>query len=393
MMKWTWCLLVVGALFLSTADVSWADPPAQLLVRGVPFVSIAEANALDAWVTAWTPSARAAHMMVLRYYRPEAKTAEDYMKATDEQEGPLQEEWEDAKGLDEVRALLSAGKPVIVVTAITPYAHELYSMFEMLLASGAQMGVNLRELDSRDYSSRILGHMVGLDAQRKIGKAIPMNPLHELAIRCERVVVGVDPARRVVIVHDASFGPSWEVPYDDFEVMWSAADHMYCVLAPKDGAQSPVTASSAYPARTPDQQAAEHFLYGYSLAATGKAAEAGERYRAGLSLEGLSRGYRFLFLQERSFLAYRQGKWEEAVSLLRQATEEIPQAPGPWVRMAQICRDTGVAGGKTAGDEFQKKADELAADEAGMEAGAKAFPENLPSPVPLIRMIPGPPPE
>ena len=386
------CLFSALPTVLS-ADVPPAEPPARVLIGGVPFISITEGNALEASGTFWTPSSRAAHMMVLRYYRPEAKTWDDYHKATDEQSGTLREESGDAKGLEELRALLSAGNPVIVVTASTPYAHELYYTFELLLGAGARLGVNLRDLDAKDYSSRILGRMVGLDVQRKIGENIPMNPLHELATRCERVAVGLDPTRRVVIVHDPAFGPAWEVPYDDFERMWSAAGRMYCVLAPKDGAPPSVAATPAYPPRTPDQQAAECYLYGYSLAATGKAAEAEERYRAGLSLEGLSPGYRFLFLQERGYLAYRQKRSEEAVSLLREATEQIPQAPGPWFLMARICRETGAAGGKSAADEFQRKAEKLAGDEEGMRVGLKAFPDNLPSHAPLITLIPGPPPK
>ena len=371
-----------------------AEPAAGVLIAGVPFVPVAEASALPAWVEVWTPSARAAHMMVLRYYRPEARTAEEYVKATGKEKGSLREQWGDAKGLNELRDLLSAGNPVIVVTASTPYAHELYGVFGMLLSAGADFGgVKLRDLDSQDYSSCILGRMAGLDLLRKIAETSPMNPLHELATRWVRVVVGLDPDRRMVIVHDPVFGPAWEVPYDDFERMWSAAGHMYCVLAPKDGARPPAATTSAYPPRTTDQRAAECYLYGYSLAATGKAAEADERYRTGLSLEGLSAGYRFIFLQERGYLAYRQKRGEEAVSLLRQATEQIPQAPGPWFLMAEICRGTGAAGGKKAASEFQRTAEKLAGDQAGLQVGMKAFPDNLISSRPLISLIPGPPPK
>jgi hypothetical protein len=404
-------------LTVVSADAPPAEPPAGVLIGGVPFVSIKEGCAIEHPSLMFEhPSSRAARMMVLRYHRPEAKTWEDYLKATDKQNGPLREEWGDAKGLDQLRALLSAGNPVIVVTASTPYAHELYSVFEMLIRTGAQFDVNLQDLDSKDYSSRILGRMVGLDVHRKMSEtklknvktygrtesgwdgkspqdAPRMNPLHEIVTRCARVVVGLDPARRVVIVHDPVFGPAWEAPQHDFEAVWSAADRKYCVLAPKDGARPSVAATSAYPPRTPDQRAAECYVHGYSLAATGKAAEADERYRAGLSLEGLSAGYRFLFLQERGYLAYRRKRGEEAVSLLRQATEQIPQAPGPWFLMARICRETGVGGGKSAATEFQRIAERLAGDEAGMQAGSNAFPDNLLSYAPLITLIPGPPPK
>jgi tetratricopeptide (TPR) repeat protein len=404
------CLVFALPTMISACSPA-AEPSAPVLIGGVPFVSAAEGSTIEHPSLMFQhPRSRAAHMMALRYYRPEAKTWDDYLKATDEKKGPLREKWGEAKGLDELRVLVSAGNPVIVVTASTPYAHELYPVFEMLLRAGAEFGVKLKDLDSQDYSSRILGRMVGLDVQRKIGEAKQenvqvygkppqgaplMNPLHEIATRCARVVVGLDPARRVVIVHDPEFGPASEVPFDDFEVMWSAADHMYCVLAPKGGARPSVTATSAYPPRTPDQRAAECYLYGYSLAATGKAAEADERYRAGLSLDGLSAGYRFLFLQERGFLAYRRRQWEEAVSLLRQATEQVPQAPGPWFWMAQICRETGAAGGKSAADEFQRTAEKLAGDEAGLRAGMQAFPDNLnlATYAPLITLTPGPPPE
>ncbi len=391
-------VLVLGDLGTSrvvSADLPPAEAPAPVLVGGVPFVSIKEGCAIEhpALIKVYHPSSRAAHMMVLRYHRPDAKTWEDYLEATDEQNGPLREEWGDGKTLDELRALLSAGNPVLVVTANTPYAHELYGIFEMLIGGGAQFGVNLQDLDSQDYSSRIVGRMVGLDVHRKIGESFPMNPLHEIATRCVRVVVGFDLARRVVIVHDPVFGPAWEVPYDDFEAMWSAADRMYCVLMPKDGARPSLAMTAAYPPRTPDQQAAEYYLYGYSLAATGRPAEAEERYRAGLNIRDLSAGYRFIFLQERGYLAYRQKRSQKALALLRRTTEQIPQAPGPWFLMAQICRETGAGGGKSAADEFQRTAEKLAGDEEALGAGLEAFPDNLLSFAPLITVIPGPAPK
>jgi hypothetical protein len=177
-------------LFSALPTLVFADePPARALIGGVPFVSMKEGCAIEHPSLMFQhPSSRAAHMMALRYHRPQAKTWEDYRKATDEQKGPLREKWGDAKSLDELRALLAAGNPVIVVTTRTPYAHDLYGVFEMALAAGAQMGVNLEDLDSQDYSSRILGRMVGLDVQRKIEETAlvgaRMNPLHEIATRC-----------------------------------------------------------------------------------------------------------------------------------------------------------------------------------------------------------------
>lgn len=408
------CCCLALYLFAALAPVVFADSPpvapAQVLIGGVPFISIAEGCAIEhPSLLFWHPSARAAHMMVLRYNRANAKTWEDYVKDTDEATGALREKVGEARDLEELGALLSAGNPVVVITASTPYAHSLYGVFEMLLAAGAEYGgVKLQDLDARDYSSRLLGRMVGLDVHRKIAEtemqgftvyggpvegAPRMNPLHEIATRCSRVVVGLDPVRRVVIVHDPVFGPAWEVPYDDFERMWSAADRMYSVLEWKDGTRPSAAPMSAYPPRTPDQRAAEEYLYGYSLAATGRTAEADERYRAGLSIEDLSVGYRFLFLQERGYLAYRRHNPEEAVSLLRQATEQIPQAPVPWQLMAEICGKTGAAGGKPAANEFKGKADKLWADQAGLRAGLELFPDNLVSSSPLIAIFPQLPPD
>jgi len=403
------CHCLALYLFAALATVVFADPPpvdpAQVLIGGVPFISIAEGCAIEhPSLLMWHPSARAAHMMALRYNQADAKTWEDYLKATDDRAGALREKEGEARDLEELGALLSAGNPVVVVTASTPYAHSLYGVFEMLLAAGGEYGgMKLQDLDARDYSSQLLGRMVGLDVHRKMAEtkmesvtvyggpaegAARMNPLHEIAMRCSRVVVGLDPVRRVVIVHDPVFGPAWEVPYNDFERMWSAADRMYSVLERKDGTRSSAATTSAYPPRTPDQRAAEEYLYGYSLAATGKTTEADERYRAGLSIEDLSVGYRFLFLQERGYLAYRRGDPEEAVSLLRQATEQIPQAPVPWQLMAEICGKTGAAGGKPAANEFEGKADKLWADQAGLRAGLELFPDNLVSSWPLIAVVP-----
>jgi len=390
--QWLAVCLLSALPIAAFADRPPAEPPARVLIEGVPFVSIGDPCAKP--LAANNPSAAAAYMMVFRYYRPEAKTFRDYFEAADAQKGSLREEWKSAKSLNQLRELVSSGNPVIIVTARTPYAHELYAMFVMFLGAGADLGgVKLRDLDAKDYSSRLLGRMVSLEVLRKIAKAGPMNPLDEWVTQCSRVVVGLDPARRVVILHDPEFGPAWETSYDDFEKMWSAADRRYCLLTPKDGSRPTAASAPAYPPRTANQRAAECYLYGYSLAATGKPAEADERYRAGLGLEGLSAGYRFILLQERGYLAYRQKRNEEAIALLRQATEQIPQAPGPWFLMANICRETGAAGGKTAAAEFQKTAEKLAGDQIGLQTGLKAFPDNLFSSVPLMTLIPGPSPK
>lgn len=47
-----------------------------------------------------------------------------------------------------------------------------------------------------------------------------------------RVVIGYDDERRVMIVHDPSFGPAWEIGYEDFENMWRYNEFIFlaCLL-------------------------------------------------------------------------------------------------------------------------------------------------------------------
>lgn len=389
----------------------------RILLPGVPFISVGEAARLDyPQLATQSLYLRATEMMSLRYHQPQARGWDDYQAATDGAKGSFMVKADRANGVGDLRQFLLRGHPVVVLTARTPYAHDLYGLFDAMSSTiepsekaardmlrqlrASPLARSLHRLrreervDELDHASGLLGKMVSLDFQRKIGQVLalkpPMNPLHENAVAAARVVVGVDDVRKLVIMHDAAFGPAWEVPFDEFEIMWAAAERWYSVLSPKEGLRVDRTSAPGYPARTSDQRAAQEYFYAYSLAAIGRRDEAEKQYRAILARPELSRGYRYLVLLDAAYLSQRKRQHEEAVSLLRQAAEQIPQAPVPWVMMAEICKETGVAGGGEAAAAHKKKADSLWKDQVGLREGLKAFPD-LPSRYPLISLVPGPP--
>ena len=49
-----------------------------------------------------------------------------------------------------------------------------------------------------------------------------------------RVVIGYDDDRDVTILHDPTFGPAWEVSYQDFDDMWAPGGRTFAAVHPPD---------------------------------------------------------------------------------------------------------------------------------------------------------------
>lgn len=264
-------------------------------------------------------------------------------------------------GLPDLRELLRRGQPVGVTTALTPWAHPLYESFELLVRVGA-VKIKL----PATHASHLLGTMLPL----KYAKKFPTNPLNESVTAAARVVVGMDDDRQVVIIHDPSFGPAWEVGYREFDAMWSPMDRNYFTCSRATGTPGAV-AAGGYRPRTPDERAAAHFVWATALHATEQTREAEAELQRALALEGVSSAYRHILYHELALTFEDLGRRQEAIATLRQAITALPEDYSVWRDLAELIGDADSPGARTA----RAHADSLAADSAAV----RRLEEELPS--------------
>ena len=196
---------------------------------------------------------------------------------------------------------MARGIPIVVNLAMTPAAHPAEpnaAALATLIGSGElRAGSNLTQqqwehaqqllTQYAGISSGVLGKMADLDTLRRWGDLLGQKIWQESVLLTSRVVVGYDDERKVVVLHDPSFGPAWEVSYGDFEKMWGLFDHASMLMYPPDYAKVLASRSAvpSYAQRTAAQRAAESFVFGYALASTGRLAEAKVRLNAGLAVQ------------------------------------------------------------------------------------------------------------
>jgi len=220
-------------------------------------------------------------------------------------------------------------------------------------------------------ASGVLGQMVALDTLRRWGQVVGAETLRESALMACRVVIGYDDPRKVIILHDPSFGPAWELSYADFETMWSFWGRFYAATYPNDFARvlAKRSAASPYPARTAAQHGAEEYAYGYALASVGRRNEAEARLRAGLAIPGLPSGYRHLMLLEIGRLAAARHDTASAVATYREAGNLLPQDNRSWLFLGQLLQ-------RQQADSLLGRAAALCADSAAQEAAWRALPHD-----------------
>jgi hypothetical protein len=163
--------------------------------------------------------------------------------------------------------------------------------------------------------------------------------LNESVSAADRVVIGYDDDRRVVTMHDPSFGPALEVSYDAFESMWEPMNRGYVITYPPDATArlSRHTNAAAYRSRSTNERAAFQYVLGYALSCGLNARkEARESFLEGLELPELSPGYRHLFLVELAVLAMSDNNHGSAVKFLREATALVPHHSLPWRMLLAI---------------------------------------------------------
>jgi tetratricopeptide (TPR) repeat protein len=310
------------------AQGSTSGVPIRVVIPSVPFVSWNDAAHLEFQDKDFlNPSTAAAFATILKFWEQDLDLLKAHVKAFPRESGGWAiTETGSAKSLADLKPLLARGLPVVVYTAITPFAHPVNPT---AAAFGAMKKVKLKEPGPQ---SRILPLMTPFETFRSLDEAQlhPWETLYDTA----RVLIGYDDTRRLVTLHDASFGPAWQIAYDEFDVMWAARGRGFMVARPNDASKK-ASVSSDYPARTVDQLAATHWVMGSALAAAGRQNDAEAEIKKGLSLADIGKGYQHVLLFELAVQRYARGDIGEAINRSEAAAELVPQDPRPWILLAQ----------------------------------------------------------
>lgn len=351
-----------------------AAPPA--IIPGVPFITWAEAARLEYRDKAiLNPSFAASLGMILKYWGQDHL---ELLKRGGDEAVPTSPggwgvtEARAAKGLDEVKSFVDRGIPVFVSPALTPTAH----IPGPHVFGWAEIDPGLRRLigEERGPRSGVLGRMLALDTFRRLEEGGRVTPWESVFVS-SRVVIGYDDRQKVIILHDPSFGPAWQLGYDEFEKMWAAINRGYMAVYPPNygdvlAKRSP---ASPYPVRTPDHQAAVHYVFGYALSSVGRVVDAEEQFRKGLAIPGIRNGYKHLLLFELALHQRTRGNTEEAIATAQKVIELLPQHHRPWEFLAQVYRSSFLPGWEQKAADAQRKAEALCSDSKAQNTVAKAL--------------------
>jgi hypothetical protein len=303
----------------------------RALIAGVPFVPWNEAA--RHWYRERdraNPSSHAAFLMVLSHWG-------QHWAITDDREAMRQwgvREARRAPGLAEIKPLLAAGTPIIVITALTPLAHPLSPERRALAASrGIPVG--------SAATSGVLGAMAPLEALDRLAQG-PGAARWEPLLAAFRVVVGYDDETRQVTVHDPTLGPGSVIGYAEFERMWALTDRTYFVMRPHEPpARTP--AEPVYRPRTSDELAAADLIGSYALAVAGRGGEAQERLNRALARGGFSPAYEHLLRLELATQLAARGRVAPAIIEAERATMLVPEHYRPWALLTELHRRQGDA--------------------------------------------------
>lgn len=367
--------------------------PPRALILGVPFISWSDAANLDyANKDVVNPSVPASEGMVLQYWGHDLTA----LKQQEQTPPGWTNRAGDSGSVDVLKANISRGIPVVVCPALTSVAHNpgVGAAAMMAMSDSAT-----REALERESSSGVLGPMVALDTLRRWGQVIGGEALRESLLLACRVVIGYDDVRKVVIFHDPSFGPAWEVSYADFEPMWNFSNRSYTLMYPDDFAKVLARRSTApvYPPRTAAQHAAEEYVYGYALASVGRRSEAEARLKDGLAIPGLTPGYRHLMLLELARLAEARHDTATALATYRQSGDLLPQDPRAWAFQGELLQHDSHPGSRQQADSLRSRVTALCADSAAQRAAWRALPHDFvimgacqePAPQPAAQLAAG----
>jgi tetratricopeptide (TPR) repeat protein len=320
------------------AQTETTEPlPAQHYIEGVPFVSWGEAASLDyPDRDILNPSYTAASQMIWRYWGVPIDPTTGW-PAEELPEGAYQSV--DNASLFDLRREIALGHPVEIYPAITSHAHYLYIVVKMMSVLTKDSGYVLEQTGP---TSGMFDEMVSIDAfLEAVAKGCPKNLISDSVYVAQRVVVGYDDTRGVMIIHDPIFGPDWEVPYEDFLEMWRFAFNKMSVPRLDEVGFEPQPAAVAHPVRTADHDAAFALFNGYSLAAVNRLQEAESELRRGLSLDGISLRYQHLLRVELGSLLTSTRRFDEAIAVLREAIQIYPDYFRAWGELGNAYRGKG----------------------------------------------------
>lgn len=328
--------------------------PRKVLISGVPYISWREAHGLDyASKGILNPSDPATIGMMLLYWGQDLELLKNYDEAIPKEGGWGKTERGEAQDFKTVKSLVAQGIPVLVATSISPYGHPVSPV---MWANAAFVGI---QLDQPGGSSRMLGVMLPLKRWKKLDKEYKEkaggSPWESL-LSSPRLLIGYDDDRKVTILHAPSFGPAWEVSYKDFGKMWEVRNRYYLAVYPENYEAVLAERGSAppYRERTPDEQAAERYIYGYSLMAAGDFRKSLKELQAGLAIEGIGPGMMHLLLLESAVGHNFRRDTKKAMALALEASEFVPEHFRPWDFLAWLY-------GQQSGKDWKEKAAEAQA--------------------------------
>lgn len=354
--------------------------PARVLIPGVPFISWRESaqyKGEDSEIA--NPSLPAAFSMLLEYWGKDRKLLDraDFDPESSGFKVIAGNKDNKTWTTTDVKSSLARGIPVLVSLPLTPMAHPLFSTFEIMVNLTQEIGVELN--DEGRPRSNALGRMLSLEEMQKIKEHLNMSPIQESVVIASRLVIGYDDDKKTFMVHDPSFGPVFELRYTDFDRMWAAVDRSYVTFFPDDLSQGKTYGRSvtAYPARTPDEKAATHFVYGYALDCLGRLDEGKEHFEKGLSIPMISKGYRFLLLFELALNLGERNDIPGAIEAAEKAKAILPEHPLPWGFLSQLYTISPDKGNRKKAKEAGEKAKTLEADEEGVKIVADTLPSDF----------------
>jgi len=305
-------------------------PSSQAVILNVPFISWDDERLP---VGEMNPSDPASLYMMFEYW------GEDVTELSDEDETEdLLSDWtiehKDGTSVNDLKPFIADRIPILVrPTGLTPFAHPINPIpFEL--------GVSPYPVTYEPTSGSLFGLFVPLDyAELSIerGSKRPGRILEDI-FWSARVVVGYDDSRSIVYLHDPTFGPYWEVSYDDFEKMWEVGGRRFHFSHPPDyeAVLAEQSLNDEHTSRSPGHQATVRYVFGYALSSIGRNEEAEAQLRQGLEIEGVEDGCRFLLLLELSVVRAKSEDFEEAIVLAKEASRLLPQHHASWFLIASL---------------------------------------------------------
>lgn len=359
-------IICVFSIFALTDSVKAAQEgiPSKGLILGVPFISWNEASQMEyEQKNIVNPALHATSGMILDYWGVRGRNAN----------------WEsqNGKSIEELKPFIAQGIPVFIAPMpLTPFAHPIYFVFEQIAVSKKELEEPAQGLCSW-MSGRKMASLNWFQLYRKsVGG--DSQPLKEVVYYAARIMVGYDDDRKVVIMHDPTFGPAWEVDYTTFDQMWQHVDRSYSFARPAHWEEilEKKDKGKPYRDRNANERAAMHLLYGCGLSAAGRLAEAEEQLTKGSSIQGISKGYKHILLFELARHQAARDAIEEAIDTVKTAIDALPKNFYPWEYLADLYRMRGT-GKKEA--KAAKRADKKAKKLKKKNSATKAVIRTLPS--------------